>query len=204
MRFKMKQLSFPKIVALSVAGVMVAVGLVVSYATENPPIVPEARGPVMATRPFDSSTPGPTVEPAKTEVAKQAGEVAEAPAPPTAKLPALYTAPAQVSAPNPAPPPSKPTSPRKPASERTLPPFQPPDWSAVNTSVGASGRAPSTLWLAGVIQGDPKVALLRRGEERFLVREGETFDGVYKVARISSNSVTLQKGRRKLTLRVGE
>ena len=199
----MKRLTFPKIVALSVAGVMVAVGLVVSYATENPPIIPDARGPVTVARPFDSSTPGPTVEPAKTEAAKQAGEVAEAPAPPAAKLPALYTAPAQESAPSPAPA-SKPISPRKPTSERTLPPFQPPDWSAVNTPASASGRAPSTLWLAGVIQGDPKVALLRRGEERYLVQEGETFDGVYKVARISTNSVTLQKGRRKLTLRVGE
>ncbi len=200
----MKRLTFPKIVALSAAGVMVAVGLVVSYATENPPIITNTRGPVTAEGPEANTAPTQMKEPVIVEAAKQTGEVAETPAPPAEQLPTLYRAPAEAQTATQAPPVRKPVSVKKPAAEGKLPPFQPPDWTAVNTSVGASGRAPSTLWLAGVIQGNPKVALLRRGEERYLVKEEETFDGVYKVASIASNSVTLQKGRRKLTLRVGE
>jgi hypothetical protein len=60
------------------------------------------------------------------------------------------------------------------------------------------------LWLAGVIQGDPRVALLRRGKSRFLVEEGDSFEDHYRVVSISSNCVTLERGTRKQTLRVGE
>ena len=88
----------------------------------------------------------------------------------------------------------------KPAPRASLPPFQP--------SLAAPGRAvgppPGVLWLAGVIQGDRPVALLRRGKSRFLVREGDSFEDRYRVASISSNSVTLERGTRKQTLRVGE
>jgi hypothetical protein len=59
------------------------------------------------------------------------------------------------------------------------------------------------LWLSGVINGDPKVALLRRGDSRYLVREGGTFES-YRVVRITSNSVTVQRGGSKRTLRVGK
>ena len=67
----------------------------------------------------------------------------------------------------------------------------------------SAGPAPNVLWLSGVIQGDPKLALLRRGEKRYLVKEGGSFER-YRVAKIGSNSVTIQRGSRKLTLRVGQ
>ena len=67
----------------------------------------------------------------------------------------------------------------------------------------SEGPAPTVLWLSGVIQGDPKVALLRRGEKRYLVKEGGTFER-YRVVKIASNSITIQRGGSKQTLRVGE
>jgi len=201
---KMKRLGIHKIVALSVSALMVAVGLVVSYATENPPIAAAQRGPEPAARPSLRVAQRSAVDSPKAEVVKQAGAVAEAPAPPVSKLPSLYPAPSAEGALTPTPEVRKPVPVRKAAPDHTLPPFQPPDWSVANTSAATSGRSPATLWLSGVIQGDPKVALLRRGDERYLVREGETFDGVYRVVRISSNRVALQRGSRKLTLRVGE
>jgi len=60
------------------------------------------------------------------------------------------------------------------------------------------------MWLSGVIHGDPKLALLRRGENRYLIREGDTVDGKYQVIEISANSVVLQRGGRRQTLRVGQ
>jgi hypothetical protein len=60
------------------------------------------------------------------------------------------------------------------------------------------------LWLAGVIHGSPKLAVIRRGQERFLVREGESVGGIYRVSRITADTVTLQRGRRTLVLRLGQ
>jgi hypothetical protein len=59
------------------------------------------------------------------------------------------------------------------------------------------------LWLAGVVEGDPKLAVVRRGESRYLVKEGDSVEGTYRVTKITSSTVTLQRGRRSLTLRLG-
>jgi hypothetical protein len=48
------------------------------------------------------------------------------------------------------------------------------------------------------------MALLRQGENRYLVREGDTVGGKYQVIEISANSVVLQRGGRKQTLRLGQ
>jgi hypothetical protein len=55
-----------------------------------------------------------------------------------------------------------------------------------------------------VVEGDPKLAVVRRGESRYLVKEGDSVEGTYRVTKINSNAVTLQRGRRSLTLRLGQ
>jgi len=90
------------------------------------------------------------------------------------------------------------TAPRYP-----LPPFPPPDYASAGVAEASTGPAPNVLWLSGVIQGSPKLALLRRGENRYLVKEGGTFES-YRVVKIGSNSVTIQRGSRKQMLRVGQ
>jgi|GEM_PF-2575512 len=93
---------------------------------------------------------------------------------------------------------------RKAASgSRTLPPLPPPEWAAPAGGEEPSVPPPGVLWLSGVIQGDPMVALLRRGENRFLVRKGDVFEG-YEVVDISSNSVMLHRGGRTTKLRLGQ
>jgi hypothetical protein len=100
---------------------------------------------------------------------------------------------------------SKPTLDREAAPRYPLPPFPAPDTAPGGTGVAeaSTGPAPDVLWLSGVIQGNPKLALLRRGEKRYLVKEGGTFES-YRVVKIGSNSVTIQRGSRKRTLRVGQ
>jgi hypothetical protein len=67
-----------------------------------------------------------------------------------------------------------------------------------------SGPPPDVLWLSGVVQGEPRVAVLRRGENRYVVSEGDVFEENYRVLTISSNTISLQRGSRKRTLRVGQ
>ncbi len=81
-----------------------------------------------------------------------------------------------------------------------LPPLSPPNFGAQPTALDPP---PNVLWLSGVIQGNPKVALFRRGDNRYLVKEGGVVEG-YQVANITSNSVTIQRGSRKRTLRIGQ
>jgi hypothetical protein len=114
-----------------------------------------------------------------------------------------------------APSPS-PTSPAAPARTQTrrapqqeaaprypLPPFPPPEFAPAGAAEASPGPAPDVLWLSGVIQGNPKLALLRRGEKRYLMKEGGTFES-YRVVKIGANSITIQRGSRKQALRVGE
>ncbi len=103
---------------------------------------------------------------------------------------------------------SRPARQKQPAPERTprpsLPPFHPAAQADRGGLQPVSGPPPEVLWLSGVIQGERQVAVLRRGENRYLVKDGETFENRYRVIAISSNSVTLQRGSRKQTLRVGQ
>jgi len=91
---------------------------------------------------------------------------------------------------------------RKAVPQAYLPPFQPGLYGA--SSDGPPGPPPNVLWLSGVIQGEPKLAVLRRGGNRYLVREGDAIEGGYRVARISTQTVTLQRRGRTLVLRLGE
>jgi len=92
----------------------------------------------------------------------------------------------------------------RPVAREALPPFSASIYQVGPADEPASGPPPDVLWLSGVIQGEPKVALFRRGGDRYLVKEGDVVDDKYRVLEISANSVTLQRGSRKQTLRVGE
>lgn len=98
-------------------------------------------------------------------------------------------------------PASRPQPTKLALSPGSLPPLMAP---SPPSEARAQGPPPGVLWLSGVVQGNPKLAVIRRGEERFLVREGDTVGGVYRVSRIASGSVTLRRGRRTLVLRIGQ
>jgi hypothetical protein len=48
--------------------------------------------------------------------------------------------------------------------------------------------------VTGIIQGDPNVAILRKGERRFIVREGDPVGSQYTVTKISARRVVLSAG----------
>jgi hypothetical protein len=79
-----------------------------------------------------------------------------------------------------------------PQSEPVLPP--PPD---------ASGYHSSNLQLTGVIIGNPSTAVLRVGEEHYVVREGDWLDSQLRVHEISQDGVTLRDARSTYKLRLG-
>lgn len=149
-----------------------------------------------ASEPADEEVPAESAAPAT-----EPSDLVEEPGPAqqsTTEVQAPAPAPRK-SAPPAAPKPRAVT--RKPVPQSYLPPFQPGAYATQTT--GMSGPPPDVLWLSGVIQGEPKVAVLRRGEKRFYVRQGDTIDDGYTVVRISSNEVTLERGRRTRALRLG-
>jgi hypothetical protein len=186
---KLKRLGLPNIIALSAALLMVIAGLVISRV---------GGGPEAAAAP-ESAKPAPVVAPALAAEAAESSEAEtaepEAAEPKKAPVPSASAEPKKATAPVAAP---------RPSPTRSLPPLPPPEWGAPAAGEEPSGPPPGVLWLSGVIQGEQRVAVLRRGESRYVVREGETFEGKYRVVAISSNSVTLERGGKKQTLRVGQ
>ena len=191
---KLKRLGLPKIMALSAALLMVIAGLVISRV---------GGGPEAAAAP-ESAKPAPVVAPAlaaerveSSEAEIQPPEVSQ----PETTEPSASAEPKKAAAPVAAP--KRKAAPR-PVPTRSLPPLPPPEWGGQTAAEEPSGPPPGVLWLSGVIQGEQKVAVLRRGESRYVVRERKTFEGRYRLVAISSNSVTLERGGKKQTLRVGQ
>ena len=58
--------------------------------------------------------------------------------------------------------------------------------------------------LAGVLTGPSPLAMVRRGEKRYLVRVGQALEGGYSVRAIEEDRVVLSKGGERLVLRLGE
>ncbi len=67
----------------------------------------------------------------------------------------------------------------------------------------ASGYDRSSLHLTGVIIGEPSTAVLRVGEEHYVVREGDWLDNQLRVQQISQDGVTLRDARSTYNLRLG-
>lgn len=200
---RLKRLGIPKVIAILAALLMVVAGLLISRAGGGP----EAAASPAAVSPTPVVAPAPVaeaVEATQEEAPAEAAEPKEAEAEAAAEAKtaaAPVAAPKGTSAPVPA---RKAAAAPKPSPRRSLPPLPPPEWSAQPATEESSGPPPGVLWLSGVIQGEPRVALLRRGESRYVVREGDTFEERYRVVTISSNSVTLERGGKKQTLRVGQ
>jgi hypothetical protein len=69
------------------------------------------------------------------------------------------------------------------------------------TETARSSR--DSLTLTGVVMGTPATAVLRVGEEHYVVKVGDYLDGKLRVEKIGSNSVTLRDGRSSYVLRLG-
>lgn len=89
-------------------------------------------------------------------------------------------------------------------ADRSLPPLTLALDGTGPVGQAMNGAPPTVLWLSGVIEGSPKLAVVRRGQHRYMVREGDAIENQYRVITISSNSVTLQRGGRKQVLRLGQ
>lgn len=151
-----------------------------------------------------SRSPQAVEEPVERETGQKQTEEAEvAPAAPEPK-PAAQPAPKSKKPASAASKPEPRRVTRRPVAREALPPFSASLYQVGPASEPVSGPPPDVLWLSGVIQGEPKVALLRRGGDRYLVKEGDVVDDRHRVLEISANSVTLQRGSRKQKLRVGE
>ena len=191
---KLKRLGLPKIIALSAALLMVIAGLVISRAGGGPEAVAsqDAARPGVVVAPASAAE---EVEPSETETPPLAAAAPAAAAPKASEKPQKAAEVASA---------AKPKGVAKVSARRSLPPLPPPEWGAPAPAEEPSGPPPGVLWLSGVIQGEQRVAVLRRGESRYVVREGETFEGKYRVVAISSNSVTLARGGENQMLRVGQ
>jgi hypothetical protein len=201
---KVKKLARP--IGFAAMVVVVAVSILVAGAKEPAPLRSGAR----AVRPKGPAAPEakpraaqPAREPmgrsSAAMMAREAGlgngpETAKAGAPKAAET---FRAPAKP----PAPPMPRADSPKRSLAYGSLPPLM---LDSSGPEAGAQGPPPGVLWLAGVIHGSPKLAVIRRGQERFMVREGDSVGGIYRVSRITADTVTLQHGRRTLVLRLGQ
>jgi hypothetical protein len=67
----------------------------------------------------------------------------------------------------------------------------------------ATGYRSSNLHLTGVIIGNPSTAVLRVGDEHYIVREGDWLDSQLRVHEISQEGVTLRDARSTYKLRLG-
>jgi len=172
------------------AVVLVAVSMIIAGAKEPTPAAP-SQARIASEEPEATPAPAEAANALPGEQATGARDKAEVQEKASAAPPRAAPSSAQA-----APGTKRAAAPTASYSRGPLPPFPaglPP----------FAGQAPSTLWLAGVVEGDPKLAVLRRGESRYLVKEGDSVEGAYRVTKIASNTVTLQRGRRSLTLRLG-
>ena len=62
----------------------------------------------------------------------------------------------------------------------------------------------NTLRVSGIIVGNPSMAVLRVGDQHYVVREGYRLDSNIVVQTIDQSSVTLRDGRGTYTLRLGQ
>jgi hypothetical protein len=85
------------------------------------------------------------------------------------------------------------------AGAGSVPPLLPPPYGTTMASVAVP--PPQVLRLTGVVDGDKRLAILRRGAGRYMVHEGDTVEG-QRVVSIGPASVMLQRGTRKRTLRL--
>ena len=81
--------------------------------------------------------------------------------------------------------------------EQQPPPVLPP----LPSSEQGGGKA--SLQLTGIILGTPSTAVLRLGNDHYVVREGDVLQDSLRVQKITKTTITLRDGRAVYTLRLG-
>jgi len=61
----------------------------------------------------------------------------------------------------------------------------------------------TALHVTGIVVGTPTIAVLRFGEEHYVVREGDVLNGGLRVQTIAASTVTLRDGQNTYVLRLG-
>ena len=80
----------------------------------------------------------------------------------------------------------------------------PVPWLLQGSEPGANlPTSQDRLRLAGIVQGEPPVAVLRQGSKRYFVTIGDPVDSEYIVRSISDRRVVLAKGEGTLSLIIG-
>ena len=91
------------------------------------------------------------------------------------------------------------TTGRRPSELEPAPAVLPPLPGSESSS--RSGR--DRLTLTGVILGAPSTAVLRLGDDHYVVKEGDVLNGSLRVQKITKTTITLREGRTSYTLRLG-
>jgi len=84
-----------------------------------------------------------------------------------------------------------------------FPPTLPPLFGPGQAPVTGVTPGPDVLYLSGIIKGNPDIAVLRRGENRYIVHQGDLIEGRYRVMAIGPGRVTLREGKNSYTLKLG-
>ena len=74
--------------------------------------------------------------------------------------------------------------------------------SSLSVVPSVESRDPNFV-LTGVIRGAENVAIIRVGEERHVVKQGQYIDGTYRVVSVSDDGAVLACGNRRIYLRLG-
>lgn len=88
----------------------------------------------------------------------------------------------------------------RPPEPQQSPPVLPPLPGSESSYRGGRDR----LTLTGIIVGTPPTAVLRMGDDHYVVKEGDFLDTGLRVQKITRNAVTLREGRTTYTLRIGD
>jgi hypothetical protein len=88
---------------------------------------------------------------------------------------------------------------KRPAADRSTPTALPP----LGTTTGLATPARDSLRITGIITGSPPAAVLRVGDQHYVVREGDWINDSVRVQTIDTSTVTLRDGKRSYTLRLG-
>lgn len=78
-----------------------------------------------------------------------------------------------------------------------------PPLVGVGVGTGTVSSHDTVLALTGIILGPPTLAVLRRGEDHFIVKQGDQLPGRFRVQAITRTSVTLRDGKQEFVLRLG-
>jgi hypothetical protein len=92
----------------------------------------------------------------------------------------------------------------KPGQPRTPDPLSLPPLAGSGPGQLTFSKDSNALALTGIIVGPPSLAVIRRGQDHFIVAQGGELPGKVRVQAITRNSITLKDGKREYVLRLGQ